>query len=278
MADSGRVEHLPDAELKIGVDSYVQESVAGTNGRMYRALINRLRRYPIPDCPLPAGRGELLLDIGCGWGRWMVSAGRGGYVPVGIDVKLDALQATRRVLRDHGLGGYVVAADLKSLPFQSGTFDVVFSYSTIQHAHRQSAYLCVEEVHRVLAPSGLCMLELPNRHGVGNVLRSRPCRAVEEDDPESWCVRYYTLAELEELFLRVFGNFSYTADCYFGTGVQRSDLDMLPWRYKGIVLCSELLRYFSRRWRVVKKLADSIYVYATKSPLAAARPHEAPSS
>ncbi len=200
----------------------------------------------------------------------MVSAGRRGYVPVGIDVELDALQATRRVLRDHGLERPVVSADLTALPFQSGTFDVVFSYSTIQHAHRQSAYRCVEEVHRVLAPGGSCVLEFPNRHGVGNVVRGRSFTHVDEDDHASWCVRYYAVTELERLFLRVFGNFSYVADCYFGIGVQRSDLDMLPWRYKGIVLCSELLRRWSRRWPLVKKLADSIYVHATKSPSARA--------
>ena len=35
------------------IDPYVQEAVAGTNGRLYRSLIHRLTRYPIPSLPLP---------------------------------------------------------------------------------------------------------------------------------------------------------------------------------------------------------------------------------
>src|SRR5207249_975449 len=143
----------------MSVDPYVQAAVAETNGRLYRPLVNRLRRYPIPACPLPRRAGALLLDVGCGWGRWMVSAGRNGYVPVGVDVKLDALAAARRVLAEHGLRGHVVVADLGRLPFRPGVFDAAFSYSAIQHADRARARQCVEEIHRVLGDGGSCMLE-----------------------------------------------------------------------------------------------------------------------
>jgi ubiquinone/menaquinone biosynthesis C-methylase UbiE len=79
----------------------------------------------------------------------MLSANRVGYLPIGIGVKLDALQAARRVMRAHNVQGYVVAADLKQLPFKSSIFDVVFSYSVLQHTHRQRVYSCVAEVqHR----------------------------------------------------------------------------------------------------------------------------------
>src|SRR5579872_812479 len=172
------------------IDPYVQRWVAGTNGNLYIPLINRLKRYPIPDWPgAPAGRSpSLLLDIGCGWGRWIISAGRAGYCPVGVDVKLDALQAARRVLATHNLRGYVVAADLQSLPFKDSTFDYAFSYSVIQHTHRRRALNCLRDAHRVLKDNGTCLMEFPIRHGLTNW---RHRRQPDEDDFDSWCVRYY---------------------------------------------------------------------------------------
>lgn len=247
------------------VDCYVQRCISQTNGRPYISLVNKLPRYPIPHCPLPQVTGQLLLDIGCNWGRWMLSASHNGYLPIGIDVKLDALQAARRVMLTHNEEGYVVAADLKKLPFKSHIFDVVFSYSVIQHTHRQRAYSCVEEVHRVLRDGGICMLQFPTKYGVGNFLRGTSRDNDKQDNYDSWCVRYYSIGEIAALFRRVFGNFSYSPDCYFGLGLQWSDIDILPWRYKPIVACSEALKIACRVLPFLRKLADSIYVLARKN-------------
>src|SRR5207247_995547 len=42
----------PPAE---GVHPFVQESIGGTGGNLYRSLIGRLPKYPIPDIPLEEG-------------------------------------------------------------------------------------------------------------------------------------------------------------------------------------------------------------------------------
>ena len=44
-----------------GVDPYVQLIVAATCGIMYKPLINRLTRYPIPDFPMPEASQQYLL-------------------------------------------------------------------------------------------------------------------------------------------------------------------------------------------------------------------------
>jgi len=132
--------------------------VAGTNGNLDVPLINKLSRYPIgcwPWRPAPAP-GQSILDIGC------------GYLPIGVDIKIDALQAARRVMAFHNVAGFVVSADLAALPFQSGLLDSVFSYSVLQHAHRDKVRNCVAEIHRVLANDGACFLEFPLSHGLSN--------------------------------------------------------------------------------------------------------------
>jgi uncharacterized protein len=253
------------------VDPYVQQWVAGTNGRLYIPLINRLGRYPIPDWPSPEPGGGLMLDIGCGWGRWMVAAGRQGYLPVGVDLKIEPLRAARRVLRAHGVEGYVLAADLARLPFRSGVFDLAFSYSAIQHVHRERAARCIEAVHRVLREGGSCLLEFPTRFGLGRMLRLRLGREPDDPDPGSWCVRYYSLGELGRLFHRTFGSCELRVDCYLGIGMQGADIDLLPWTAKGVVMLSETLKGLARWLPPLRSVADSVYVRAARAgPMAGA--------
>jgi uncharacterized protein YbaR (Trm112 family)/SAM-dependent methyltransferase len=246
------------------VDPFVQRWVAGTNGRLYIPLINKLPRYPIGRwLGKPASRKEaLLLDVGCGWGRWMVAAGQKGYCPVGIDIKIEPLQAALRVMRHHGLRGYVVAADLKQLPFRPGVFDYVYSYSVIQHVHREYAGQCVTECFRVLRTSGEALLEFPVSHGITNF---RYGHRAEEDNCESWCVRYYSFKELRKLFQQTFGNYRLVVDCFFGIGVRAEDTDLLPWPYKCVVILSEALKLVSVIVPPVRWVSDSVFVRAQKS-------------
>ena len=124
--------------------------------------------------------------------------------------------------------------------------------------------MCLEDVHRILAPEGECMLQFPISHGIGNTLRALPGRP-EENDYDSWCVRYYAAAELKEIFSRYFDHCRLRTDCYFGIGLQRSDLDILPLKYKTVVILSEVLKLLSAVVRPLQRWADSVYVVARKT-------------
>ena len=85
-----------DSRVSNLIDPFVQQAVAATNGYLYKPLIGKLSRYPIPQLRLPDAAGSVFLDIGCSWGRWCSSAARRGYRPVGIDPSLDAIQSARK--------------------------------------------------------------------------------------------------------------------------------------------------------------------------------------
>ena len=54
------------------IDPVVNYLVAATCGNLYKHLIGRLNEYPIPEFRIKEGRGRVLVDIGCNWGRWCV--------------------------------------------------------------------------------------------------------------------------------------------------------------------------------------------------------------
>lgn len=246
------------------VDAYVQRWVAGTNGNLYLPLIDRLTRYPIPRWPGQAAKpgADRLLDVGCGWGRWMLSAARAGYRPVGIDVQPEALQAARRVLEEHDIHGDFVVADLAALPFRAGCFDCVFSYSVVQHVSKGRAAAFVGEAARILKRNGTALIELPLSHGLSNfrhLLKRRPV-----DDAASWCVRYYRWSELKALFGGRFGEVRISSDCFCGIGVRGEDIDMMPWRYKPIVAISEALKWVARIFPGFARLSDSVFIHSER--------------
>ncbi len=55
------------------VDPVASSLVLATNGLLYKHLVGRLTRTPIPFLSLPEGAGQILLDVGCSWGRWSIA-------------------------------------------------------------------------------------------------------------------------------------------------------------------------------------------------------------
>lgn len=115
----------------------------GRAGRMFRQHLGSARR---------------LLDIGCGGGE--IAGYLGGTLGAkelyGVEISDKRAQAARRV------GVDVVRLDLnqEALPFESGFFEAVFCGEVIEHVTDTDHLL--EEIYRVLAPRGLCVLTTPN--------------------------------------------------------------------------------------------------------------------
>ncbi len=99
--------------------------------------------------------GARHLDIACGGGQILRAFGRIGCKSVGIELSEQRLARCRQQDRP------VVRADMNAgLPFKNATFDVVTLISTIEHVLHPSAL--IEEINRILSPSGLIIIQIPN--------------------------------------------------------------------------------------------------------------------
>jgi SAM-dependent methyltransferase len=239
------------------VDPVVSVIIPATSGHLYVARQGRFTTYPIPTLRLPPGGGARLLDVGCNWGRWCVAAARGGYRPVGIDPSLGAVLAAQRVASSLGITADFVVADARRLPFAPASFDVVFSYSVLQHFSRENVAAALREVGRVLASGGKSFVQMPNRIGVRTLYNQARRRFREA---EGFDVRFWGLSELEDVFGQLVGPSTITVDGFFGLGIQPTDVAHMKPAHQLVCYASELLRHASARVPALTRVADSVYV------------------
>lgn len=246
----------------------IQQQIAATNGIHYFGEIGILDELPIPDIPVKNAvtKDQLMLDIGCGWGRWLLAASKRNYIPIGIDLRLEFCQLSQQIMHQNGVNGYVVVADLKNLPFIDNIFDLVWSFSVIQHTHKERMLSCLNHIFRILKPNGQTKLEFPNKNGIRN--RFGPVRSSMKNayDYNSWCVRYYSIKEYREIFNKIFGNFQFQNHSFLGIGVLPSDLKYIKrLKNKLGVAVSLMLSFTTRLIPGMKYFSDSVYISATKN-------------
>jgi len=243
------------------IDPVVAYLVAATNGLLYRHLVGQLKQYPIPEVPLPNGEGRRLLDVGCSWGRWTLSAASRGYDAVGIDPSLGAVMAARRVARQLGIQARFVVGDARYLPFAAGTFATVFSYSVIQHFSRDDAARAIAEIGRVLGRDGIARVQMPTRFGI-RCFYHQLRRGF--DDGSEFDVRYWLLRDLKAMFTERSGPSRFEVDGYFGIGLQQSDRHLMTPLRRLVLRASSLMTAASTRLAWLIHIADSVYVLSVK--------------
>lgn len=245
------------SQIKGEVDDFVQQEIVHTCGNLYFPVLNKLSRYPIPEFRLPRGNGERLLDVGCNWGRWSISAAKKGYKPVGIDPSIDAILAAKRVAKQLNVEANFLVGDARFLPFADDCFEIGFSYGVLQHFSKKNAKISLDEIARVVKNGNKILIQMPNKYGVRSFYQQLK-RGFTEG--EGFDVRYWTPGELIKSFKGKFGRTKFTVDCYFGLGIQKSDIDLLPAKYRLVVRSSEQLRKLSRFLPFIAKIADSVYL------------------
>ncbi len=244
-----------------GVHPHVQRFIVETGGSLYRDLVGRLDRYPIPHFPLTSHSGETLLDIGCNWGRWSLAAAQAGFKSVGLDPNLEAVEVARHVSNAMGLAPDFVVGDARYLPFPDAQFDVVFSYSVLQHLPKEHVCQSLDDIARVLKPGGRAYIQLANKLGPLGLFHQgrRKFRAARGFE-----VRYWTPKEMVSAFERAIGPAELHFDGIFTINPQTSDRDLLSPTSRAVLDVSETVKRASKKVGALRWIADSLYVSAVK--------------
>ncbi len=242
----------------------VQQQIAATNGRHYVDRIGNLKDYPIYELPLDRVDGQkIMLDVGCGWGRWLVAGSDKGYIPIGLDIRLEFCKTSRKVVADLKKYGYSIVADLENIPFKENIFDLVWSFSVIQHTHIKRLKGCLAHINRTLTADGFTYLEFPNKEGIRNRFGMAK-DSTENEDYNSWSVRYYSPKEYEAIFNEYLTRFKYVNHSFLGIGILHEDLKYVSFKNKITCLASLAGSFLADIIPGLKNYSDSIYIKASR--------------
>jgi SAM-dependent methyltransferase len=102
--------------------------------------------------------------------RSILDCGAGGPVPPlalfhqhgfqgwGIDTSQEQLDRAEQFCEEHGIELHLRIGDMRSIPFEDGTFDHVYEHYSMCHLSKADTALAVSEMHRVLKRGGLGFL------------------------------------------------------------------------------------------------------------------------
>lgn len=116
---------------------------------LHRLIFDSLERE------LPDWRERAILDAGCGTGVILKQLGN-PEKNVGVDLAAEAVS----LCRQRGLNN-VRQADIGALPFDDASFDAVICSSVLYHQWVTDVAGTVRELHRVLRPDGLLLINVP---------------------------------------------------------------------------------------------------------------------
>ena len=100
--------------------------------------------------------GHDVLEIGGGMGTDLAQFAAHGAAVTDLDLSAGHLQLAEENFRLRGLEGRFIHYDAETLPFDDGSFDVVYSNGVLHHTPNTSAV--VREIRRVLRPGGRTIL------------------------------------------------------------------------------------------------------------------------
>jgi 2-polyprenyl-3-methyl-5-hydroxy-6-metoxy-1,4-benzoquinol methylase len=141
---------MPDVE-QYAKEQYAEEKpfAQGTTDLWSESIAAHIARLVKP------GR---LLDVGSHTGNLHPPLLRRGYEVTGVDIDPAAVEIARRAGRE------VLLTDLFEATFPAASFDVVTMIHTLEHLDDPNRV--IEEIARVLRPSGILFINVPNYRGL----------------------------------------------------------------------------------------------------------------
>ena len=120
----------------------------------YKVVLDILKEQGIEN--------RTVLDLGCGDGALTGLLAMEGARVTGIDVEPKAIELAREMFLSHGLkGNFILQETAHFHGIGNSSFDFIVCADVIEHV--QHPEIILEEIHRILKPTGMAVLTTPVR-------------------------------------------------------------------------------------------------------------------
>lgn len=147
-----------------------------------------------------------LLDLGCGTGAATVFFAQMGYKVCGLDASSIALDKAKARANQEGVRIQFELSDFRKLPFPDNNFDAVYSESVLYYGAKCDFEAGVQEVYRVLKPSGVARIYTKTIRDVwaqeGEPLGENTFRVASETWERGLMIYCATLDEIKQSFAK----------------------------------------------------------------------------
>jgi ubiquinone/menaquinone biosynthesis C-methylase UbiE len=126
------------------------------NGVLHRRQVQFLNEHLARRAP------GAVLEIACGPGR-LTAAMRGVRMGVAVDSSAEMLTTAQRRMNGAADAWSFLRTDAFVLPFQSESFDAVYTLRFVRHFQLPERQRLYQEIRRVLRPHGVFMVDALNR-------------------------------------------------------------------------------------------------------------------
>jgi len=204
---------------------------------------------------------HLVLEAGCGFGRYSFWLEGKGINSIGIEIVRKAVRVGKEFAKLHRFQSPLIIGDVTKLPFRNSIFDGYVSLGVIEHFRFEKEIKdCFNEMHRVLKIEGKSFISVPNPLAIHNLLQ-RIFILTYFFRPYSRCIHKKDLILYSNKFrvLKVsIGDFYYSYYLLFKIFL-RKDL----WRLKSILQRS--LNVFDKV-PLFREMGSGIFIILEKPP------------
>ncbi|MBI2636222.1 class I SAM-dependent methyltransferase [Candidatus Peregrinibacteria bacterium] len=114
-------------------------------------------------------RNSRLLDVGCAYGRDSAFLAEHGFKVTGVDYAAGLIERAKQRVPN----AEFLVADMRELPFDSGSFDGIWAYMSLLHLQKSEVPAALQGFAHVLAPQGVFALGMKVGQGEGYVTDQR---------------------------------------------------------------------------------------------------------
>eukprot|EP00163_Fabomonas_tropica_P022543 TRINITY_DN3931_c0_g1_i12.p1 TRINITY_DN3931_c0_g1~~TRINITY_DN3931_c0_g1_i12.p1 ORF type:complete len:369 (+),score=124.33 TRINITY_DN3931_c0_g1_i12:282-1388(+) len=105
-------------------------------------------------------KGDRLLDLGCGWGTFVVEAAKRGANPTGVTLAKEQTKWANDLIKEAGIKANILNMDYRDVPREQGVYDKITCLEMAEHVGVKLFPSFLQQVKYMLKDDGIFYLQI----------------------------------------------------------------------------------------------------------------------